>query len=98
MVIRVIDLVTGCDTADQGDVVFPIIAAALRRGDVVTVSFAGISTATSSFVNTALVALLQEFDLGQLKARLRFADSTRQINEMIRLRLFNEAARMARVA
>lgn len=98
MVIRVIDLVESCDTSAQGDAVLPVVAAALRQGSTVTVSFAGISTATSSFVNAAFVDLLQEFGIDQLKSRLRFADSTRQINEMIRLRLFSEATRIAQAA
>lgn len=94
MVTRVIDIVAACDTGDQGDLVFRAIAPALIRGEVVELSFVGVSTVTSSFVNAAFVELLSRVDFPELKARLRIASSTKQINDMIRHRLTREASRI----
>ena len=52
MVIRILDIVSGADTADQGAVVFTRLNSALAGSEVVVVSFHGINTATSSFVSS----------------------------------------------
>jgi hypothetical protein len=93
MVIRITDIVAGADTADQGLAVFARLHQALADKDArIIVSFVGVKTATSSFVNTAFVQLLSTFSLADIKARMRVVDSTRQINDMIRSRLEREAA------
>ncbi len=97
MVIRIADLVTSCDTTQQGEVVLATLRKSFTINGPVTVSFAGIGTATSSFVNAALVDLMDSVPFSDIKARLKIVDSSRQINEMIRHRLTTEAAR-ARVA
>lgn len=93
MVVRIADLVPSCDTTEQGDVVFATLRKAFQGHSSVVVSFAGISTVTSSFVNSALVGLLASLPFAELKTRLHIVDSTRQINEMIRHRLTMEAGR-----
>jgi STAS-like domain of unknown function (DUF4325) len=92
MVIRVVDMVVGADTSDQGAAVFARLQAALATDSTVTVSFDGLKTATSSFVNASFVPLLERFDFREIKQRLRIVDSTRQINDMIRTRLEREAS------
>lgn len=87
MVIRIRDLVPGADTADQGGVLLPVLSAAMASDRSFTVSFAGIQTATSSFVNVSFVALLDKYSLATIKQRMRVTNSTRQINEMIRTRM-----------
>ena len=87
MVIRIADIVPGADTADQGNRLFEILQQALRGPGTVTISFDGIQTATSSFVNTAFVALLDDFSYEDLRSRIRVINSTRQINDMIKTRL-----------
>jgi STAS-like domain of unknown function (DUF4325) len=91
MVIRIIDIVPGANTADQGAQVFRVLDKAMRgRGEVV-VSFEGVQTATSSFVHSAFVELLNAFTYSDLKAKLRVINSTRQINNMIKARLEQSA-------
>lgn len=90
MVITVKGIVKGADTADQGHLVLERLRHALKTGDVV-VSFDGIQTATSSFVNTAFIPLLQDFSIRDIKRKMRVVKSTRQINEMIKTRLEREA-------
>jgi uncharacterized protein DUF4325 len=92
MVIRILDFVRGADTSDQGALVLARLQAALAGDTEVIVSFDGINTATSSFVNAGIVPLLQHFPLSDLKARLRVVDSTRQINDMIKMRMEREAS------
>jgi hypothetical protein len=57
--VRVIDIITAADTADQGSVVYTRLREELARADAqVTVSFEGVQTATSSFVNGFRTAAL----------------------------------------
>lgn len=91
MVIHVRDLVSGANTADQGAAVLPHLEIAFSKETLVVVSFDGITTATSSFVNSAIVPLLKTKSFAEIKRRMRVIDSTRQINEMIRSRLERES-------
>jgi hypothetical protein len=65
--IRIRDIVSSADTAEQGVVVFPHISCAFDSANHVIVSFDGINTATSSFVNTAIIPLLGKMNLDTLK-------------------------------
>nr|WP_283815952.1 STAS-like domain-containing protein [Bradyrhizobium sp. AUGA SZCCT0222] len=80
------------DTAAQGEIVLKAVKLGLKSGDVVTLDFAGVTTATSSFVNTAIVALLSDYSLDFLRKHLRVVKSTRQINDMIKTRLERAAS------
>lgn len=84
MVVRICDLISGADTADQGRFVQQVIAAALNQEPKVVVSFKGIQTASSSFVHAAFVPLLASYSLDELKKRMDVVDSNRQINDMIK--------------
>ena len=55
MVIRIADIVRSADTAEQGEAVFARLRQTMVANAEVTLSFEGVRTATSSFVNTALV-------------------------------------------
>jgi hypothetical protein len=87
MVIRIHDLVPGADTAQQGDVVFPVLHAAMAARAPFVVSFENVHSATSSFVNAAFVRLLKDYPFSAIKGQMRVVKSTRQINDMIRTRL-----------
>jgi len=91
--IRIFDAAGGADTSAQGDLAYAKLIAGLRSPQDVEVSFDGVKTATSSFVNTSFVKLLEDWPLDELKRRMRVVHSTRQINDMIKSRL--ERARMA---
>jgi hypothetical protein len=97
MVILIKDIVRSADTGDQGEAVFLHLRQAMDTDSVVVISFEGIRTATSSFVNTAFIQLLSTFPLSEIKRRLRVINSTRQINDMVRTRLEREAAGDARL-
>ncbi len=91
MVLSVQQIAASADTAAQGEALYAALAKALKSNETVTVSFADLQTATSSFVNLALVPLLTSMSLDEIKRRIKIVQSTRQINEMIKLRLEREA-------
>ncbi len=87
MQLSVKELTGTADTADQGEIVFNALSAGLKTAGVVTLDFAGVTTATSSFTNAAIVPLLSDYSLDHLRQHLRVVKSTRQINDMIKTRL-----------
>jgi STAS-like domain of unknown function (DUF4325) len=96
MVIRIRDFVSGANTSEEGEIVFDRFSSELTKKSAgVIVSFEGIQTATSSFVNAAFVELLNKFSYAELKSRVRVTNSTRQINDMIRTRLERSSAMVA---
>lgn len=89
------DLVSGADTNDQGDVVLRAVLDAISRSDRVILDFSGVNCATSSFVNSSLVPLLDSFSYDEIKRRIGFSGTNRQIAMMIRARMDFESGRLA---
>lgn len=87
MVVNVLQHVTHPSTYEDGDVIFKLIEPEIRAGRPVTLSFSGVSAVPSSFVNGAIVRLVESVPVEAIRARLRITDSTRQINELIKSRL-----------
>ena len=86
MVIRALDHVPHCYTAEDGDVIGELLRTSLRKGERVTLSLDGVTDAPSSFINTAIVALLDDSNAAFIKEHLSIVNSTRQINDLIRRR------------
>jgi hypothetical protein len=84
--IRPLNYVPHCYTNDDGAVIRHKILEALDAGEDVVVSFEGVDGVPSSFVNRAFLDLLDHYSYDTLRRRLTFANSTRQINHMIRSR------------
>jgi hypothetical protein len=84
VVIRIVDHVKTQSTYEDGAVIYRLIADELRANRPVTLSFAGIKSIPSAFVNAALVKLLEEFQFSFIRSRLNIVDSTRQINRLIK--------------
>jgi hypothetical protein len=91
--IKVSSISPTCDTNVQGTALRKEMVAALRRNDVVRVSFAEIGNATSSYVNSAFVELLGLMSFSDIKRRIRVVDASAQIRDMIKHRLTFEAQR-----
>ena len=91
MVILVNALIDAAVSEDDGAIVFKRLREALETHEIVTLSFSGLKTATTSFVNTAFVPLLDSFTFSEIKLRVKVIESTRQINHMIKWRLETEA-------
>lgn len=86
MVIRILDHVQTASTYDDGEVIFHLLKDELERGQDASLSFDGIRSVPSAFVNSALVRLLEVLPFEQVKSHLRIEDSTRSINELVRSR------------
>jgi len=87
-VIRILDHVKTFSTYEDGEVIYKLLADELRAGRSVTLSFAGIKSIPSAFVNAALVKLLEGFEFKDIQSRLAIVDSTRQINRLIKDRFY----------
>ena len=85
--IRIRDHLARASTNGDGDVVYNLVRNALLAGGRVAVSFDGIFSVPTAFVNSAFVQLLDDVSFDDLQARVRFLDSTRSINDLLRSRL-----------
>lgn len=86
MVIRILDHVMQCYTQADGEVIAGVITACLKSGENAVVSFSGVHGVPSSFINAAFISLLDEFTFADIRAKLTFIHSTKQINELIKKR------------
>lgn len=84
--LRVKDLVDQVYSNDDGRVVYNELKNQLDNANIVSVSFDEIGALNSSFVNSAFIELLNDYDFQFIKKNIRFVDSTKQINEMIKSR------------
>jgi hypothetical protein len=84
VVIRILDHVKTYSSYKDGEVIFRLISERMHAGEGTVLSFAGIKSIPSAFVNAALVKLLEEFKFEEIQSRLRIVDSTRQINRLIK--------------
>lgn len=93
--IKLLDHVPHCYNAEDGQVVRDVLLEKLAKDDVVTVSFEGVTSVPSSFVNTALISLLNTFPFAEIRRRIRFIDTNTQINDMIKRRFSFETTQRA---
>lgn len=93
MVIRVVDLAPAAYTNDDGATVHASIVAALAVHEKLVVSFAGVDAVTSSFVNSALLPLIETLGLEAFKQRVRIIDATKPTIDLIKHRIAFEARR-----
>lgn len=80
-----------CVASGDGQKVYERIAAALREGRNVTISFHNISTLTSAFLNAAIGQLYGEFSEEQIRALLKVQDM--QPDDMALLKRVVETAK-----
>ncbi|QTA85434.1 STAS-like domain-containing protein [Desulfonema magnum] len=86
MVIKITDHVTRCHTNNDGEKIFNLIKPLIDKGNKVELSFNGIDSITSSFVNSAFIELLQYFEFSHIRSRLNFISTNKSINQIIRKR------------
>lgn len=84
--IRLLDHVGRCSSYDDGAIINRLIVGYLKKGETVVVSFDGVLSPPSAFINAALITLLDDFPFDYIQKHLEFVDSTRQVNELIRQR------------
>lgn len=83
MVLIVRNYVVGANTNEEGTIVYNLICQSIYNGDHVTLSFKGITSISSSFLNSAFVPLFDHVSIDHVKRHLRIIDSNNFINGMI---------------
>lgn len=91
--IRLLDHVTRCSTYEDGAIIYRLIKNALEKGDKVEVSFDGVLSAPSAFINGALIELLNDYSFSYIRENVIISNSTRHLNELIKQR-FEFASRL----
>jgi hypothetical protein len=92
MVIRILNHVPHGYSAHEGNVIANVLQKTLNGSDEpVEVSFKGVSDVPSSFINAALVSLLDTYSFEWVKSHVAFTDVTQQVADMIRRCLINGA-------
>lgn len=86
MVIKALDHVHDCYSWDTGAVIGDMLRSAFARNESVVLSFQGVTDVPSSFVNAALISLLDSYSFDFIKAHLRVTDASHQIVDMIQRR------------
>ncbi|MDD3757681.1 MAG: STAS-like domain-containing protein, partial [Advenella sp.] len=86
MKIYILDYVSQCQTNDDGEKIFNIIYPYIKRHKDITLSFKGVTSIPSSFVNSAFIALLDYAPFDDIKRHLKFSDTNSQMNSMIKER------------
>lgn len=84
MVISIKDHVDRCYTNADGDVIRNLIQYDLKNGLPVVVSFKDVDSVSSSFVNSAFIAMLENIAFDLIKSNMQIINSNKQINEMIK--------------
>lgn len=93
VMVNVLDYVQSCYTSDDGTRILELILNAFRRNEKVVVSFEGVNSVTSSFVNAAFIALLDRYSFDEIRQNLTFSNSTKQINDLLKKRFEFEIQR-----
>jgi len=92
MVIYAIEISNNCYSHDDGKKLYLRIVRELNDSSSVVISFRGVDSASSSFVNAALIPLLDVFNFDEIKKRVFFSETTPQINEIIKSRFLFEVS------
>ncbi|MNW51808.1 hypothetical protein D3C74_293020 [compost metagenome] len=87
------DYVNQCYSNTDGDVIRQMLINNFNFHEMVTVSFRGIDSVSSSFVNSAFIDLLENYNFSFIKSHLRFVDTNKTINEAIKRRFSFEVDR-----
>lgn len=85
--IEILEHVSAASTYDDGGKIFKLIQQALAKDETVELSFQGIASVPSAFVNSAIVELIEVFPLPTIKEKLTFTNTTRHINQLIKSRI-----------
>jgi STAS-like domain of unknown function (DUF4325) len=92
MVIEVLKITNSCYNHLDGLKLFNVLLKAMPAEKTIVVDFSGVDSTPSSFINSALIGLLDHFSFDQIKEKISFINTTPQINEMIKSRFLYEVA------
>ncbi len=86
MVIEISRYVDKPSSYEDGELIFKLIRQEMKKGEKAVVSFSGISSVPSAFVNSAFIRLVEEFSFDEIRSLLVITDSTKHINDLIKSR------------
>ncbi|HEY8118149.1 MAG TPA: STAS-like domain-containing protein [Methylophilaceae bacterium] len=86
MVINIVDYVKTASTYEDGEVIYKLISDAIRRDEQVILSFSGIPSVPSAFINSAILRLLEDFSFEKIREKIIFVNTTKHINDLIKSR------------
>ena len=86
MVIEITRYVDKPSSYEDGELIFKLIRQEMKKGEKAVVSFSGISSVPSAFVNSAFIRLLEEYSFDEVRSLLVITDSTKHINDLIKSR------------
>ncbi len=81
--IIVADHITPVQALEDGTKIFQMIKLAFKNQEQVTLSFEKVDSVVSSFINSSIVMLLEDFSIDYIKSNLKIIHSNSQINKMI---------------
>ena len=84
MVIFIKNYVTTASSYADGEKIYKLIYPQIAKSERVAVSFEGIDSVPSAFINSAFVRLLESFTFDHIKNYLQIINSTHHINTLIR--------------
>jgi len=86
MVIRIIDFTPRPSTYEDGEMIYAKISEAIEKDESVEVSFEGVLSVPSAFINSAFIRLLETYSFEKIRSKLKIVDSTKFINDLIKSR------------
>lgn len=93
--IKLTDVIDDYLTNDDGLVVYKLIRSNFKKENKVTISFLGIAGLNTSFINSAFIKLLEDYDFSYIRNNLGFIDSNKQINQLIKNRFSFEVEKIS---
>jgi hypothetical protein len=84
--LKVLDHVAHCYTNADGDAIRQLVIREIQEGNKVVLSFKGVDSVSSSFLNSALIDLLDRYTFEQVKSMVAFSDTSKAINDAIKRR------------
>ncbi|WP_270659701.1 STAS-like domain-containing protein [Enterococcus thailandicus] len=83
VLINIVNHLNSYYTNDDGDKLFHIIVEKINAGESVEISFEGIDSINSSFVNSAFISLLDFYTFDEIRKKVNFINTNKQINLLI---------------
>lgn len=84
--IRVSDYAHEAYSNKDGDALYLVIKEHIDDDDPIVLSFEGMTSISSSFLNSSLVRVKKEYGITKIKTQFKFIKTTPSINSTIRFR------------
>lgn len=84
--IEILAHVKKASSYEDGGIIFTLLKNHLDHDEIIELSFNGISSVPSAFINSAIIQLLEYFDFRTIREKLKFTNTTKHINQLIRSR------------